>query len=161
MNVTWLCKSTSVQLKAWCHHPTSHYQSQCWPRSTSPYGITRPQWVVFISETRQLLHVWRAVHSAMLITKYQICTFVWLWMMHISHLLQICLNYPQELELVGRKSIMSFNWYEFFISTYGSRGLCGNSRFVFSIIPRYWDGATVWNSRSGRQVSAYPTWPIQ
>ena len=30
---------------AWCHQATSHYMSQCWPRSMSPYGITRPQWV--------------------------------------------------------------------------------------------------------------------
>ena len=30
---------------AWCCQATSHYLSQCWPRSMSPYGITRPQWV--------------------------------------------------------------------------------------------------------------------
>ena len=30
---------------AWCRQATSHYLSQCWPRSMSPYGITRPQWV--------------------------------------------------------------------------------------------------------------------
>ena len=24
----------------WCHEATSHYLSQCWPRSTSPYGIS-------------------------------------------------------------------------------------------------------------------------
>ena len=24
---------------------TSRYLSQCWPRSVSPYGVTRPQWV--------------------------------------------------------------------------------------------------------------------
>ena len=38
-------KSTLVQEMAWCHQPTSHYLSQCWPRSLSPYGVTRPQWV--------------------------------------------------------------------------------------------------------------------
>ena len=38
-------KSTSAQVMAWCHQATSHYLSQCWPRSLSPYGITRPQWV--------------------------------------------------------------------------------------------------------------------
>ena len=38
-------KSTLVQVMAWCHHATSHYLSQCWPRSLSPYGVTRPQWV--------------------------------------------------------------------------------------------------------------------
>ena len=30
-------KSTLVQA-------TSHYLDQCWPRSMSPYGVTRPQW---------------------------------------------------------------------------------------------------------------------
>ena len=25
--------------------PSGHYLSQCWPRSMSPYGVTRPQWV--------------------------------------------------------------------------------------------------------------------
>ena len=38
-------KSTLVQVMAWCHQATSHYQSQCWLRSVFPYGITRPQWV--------------------------------------------------------------------------------------------------------------------
>ena len=27
-----------------CLHSTSHYLIQCWPRSMSPYGITRPHW---------------------------------------------------------------------------------------------------------------------
>ena len=30
---------------AWCRQSTSHYLSQCRPRSLSPYGVTRPQWV--------------------------------------------------------------------------------------------------------------------
>ena len=38
-------KSTLVQVMAWCRQATSHYLSQCWPRSVSPYGVTRPQWV--------------------------------------------------------------------------------------------------------------------
>ena len=38
-------QSTLVQVMAWCHQATSHYLSQCWPRSLSPSGITRPQWV--------------------------------------------------------------------------------------------------------------------
>ena len=38
-------KSILVQVMAWCGQATSHYLSQCWPSSTSPYGITRPQWV--------------------------------------------------------------------------------------------------------------------
>ena len=38
-------KSTLVQVMAWCRQATSHYLSQCWPRSMSPYGIIRPQCV--------------------------------------------------------------------------------------------------------------------
>ena len=38
-------KSTLVQVMAWYHEATSHYLSQCWLRSMSPYGITRPPWV--------------------------------------------------------------------------------------------------------------------
>ena len=30
---------------AWCRQATSHYLNHCWPRSLSPYGATRPQWV--------------------------------------------------------------------------------------------------------------------
>ena len=38
-------KSTLVQVMTWCRQATSHYLSQCWPSSLSPYGITRLQWV--------------------------------------------------------------------------------------------------------------------
>ena len=31
---------------AWCLQATSHYLSQCWPKSMSPYGVTTPQWVM-------------------------------------------------------------------------------------------------------------------
>ena len=36
-----------IQVMAWCHQATSHYLSQCWPRSVRshmPYGVSRPQW---------------------------------------------------------------------------------------------------------------------
>ena len=38
-------KSTLILVMAWCRQATSHYLNQCWPRSMSPYGITRPRWV--------------------------------------------------------------------------------------------------------------------
>ena len=37
-------ESKLVQVMAWCHQTTSHFLKQCWPRSMSPYGITRLQW---------------------------------------------------------------------------------------------------------------------
>ena len=45
-------QSTLVQVMAWCRQATSHYLSQCWPRSQSPYGFTRPQWVKNNYKTR-------------------------------------------------------------------------------------------------------------
>ena len=41
-------KSTLVQVMAWYRQATSHYLSQCWPRSMSPNGVTRPQWVKMV-----------------------------------------------------------------------------------------------------------------
>ena len=57
-------QSILVQVMAWCHQATSHYLSQCWPRSLSPYGVTRPQrvkkkWVTATSWSS--LEAWRAV----------------------------------------------------------------------------------------------------
>ena len=55
-----------VQAMAWFHQAISHYMSQCWPRSKSPYGvtITRPQWDVsqHFSDIRQAS--WRLKPSA-------------------------------------------------------------------------------------------------
>ena len=49
MRLMWLDlpddKSTLVKVMAWCCQATSHYLSQCWPRSMLPYSVTRPQWV--------------------------------------------------------------------------------------------------------------------
>ena len=36
-------KSTLVQVMALCHQATSHYLSQCWLSSSSPYGVARSQ----------------------------------------------------------------------------------------------------------------------
>ena len=38
-------KSTLVQVMTWCLTAPSHYLSQCWLTSLSPYDVTRPQWV--------------------------------------------------------------------------------------------------------------------
>ena len=38
-------KSTLVRVMVRCCQAPSHYLSQCWPRSMSSYGATKPQWV--------------------------------------------------------------------------------------------------------------------
>ena len=48
-------KSKLVQVMAWCHQAASHYLSQCWPWSLSPYGFARPQWV--LSTKHALSHI--------------------------------------------------------------------------------------------------------
>ena len=40
-------ESAVVHVMARCYHATSHYLSQCWPRSMLPYGIARPWWVTY------------------------------------------------------------------------------------------------------------------
>ena len=50
-------KSTLVQVMAWCRQAASHYLSQCCPRSLSPYGVTRPQWVKKDKLNTSCLHV--------------------------------------------------------------------------------------------------------
>ena len=52
-------QSTLVQVMAWCRQATSHYLSQCWPRSFSPYGVTRPQLVKLLNTISSLFHFTR------------------------------------------------------------------------------------------------------
>ena len=48
--LTWISlyltddKSTLIQVMTWCPQAAGHYLSKCRPRSTSTYGVTRPQW---------------------------------------------------------------------------------------------------------------------
>ena len=53
-------QSTLVQVMAWCRQATSHYLSQCWLRSLSPYGDNelRPQWVKTCSQTSMNIRAW-------------------------------------------------------------------------------------------------------
>ena len=50
-------KSTLVQVMAWCRQAASHYLSQCCPRSLSPYGVTRPQWVKADQHETHLINI--------------------------------------------------------------------------------------------------------
>ena len=49
-------KSTLAQVMAWCHQVTSRYLSQCWPRSVSTYGVTRPNCVKLILQQNSFPH---------------------------------------------------------------------------------------------------------
>ena len=52
-------KSTLVQVMAWCRQATSHYLSQCWPRSMSPYGILGPnELIILVNDWHIILTHW-------------------------------------------------------------------------------------------------------
>ena len=51
-------KSTLVQVMAWCRQATIHSLSQCWPRSMSPNGVTRPQWVKRDDNNTNVMNFW-------------------------------------------------------------------------------------------------------
>ena len=44
---TWMSLDFADDQSTLVPSGTSHYLSQCWPRSLSPYGVTRPEWVKF------------------------------------------------------------------------------------------------------------------
>ena len=58
-------KSTLVQAMAWCRQATSHYLNQCWPRSPTPYGVIRPQWVNQFYETHEAYSDWAGLANSM------------------------------------------------------------------------------------------------
>ena len=68
-------ESTLVQVMDWCRQAKSHYMSQSWPRSMSPNGVTRPQWVNIthwgLSQLADILQAvfWHAV-------SWQICWYI-------------------------------------------------------------------------------------
>ena len=43
-------KFKSTLVMAWPRQSTGHYLSQCWPRSMSPNGITRPRYMILLLE---------------------------------------------------------------------------------------------------------------
>ena len=68
-----LKEEMKTSVMAWCRQATSHYLSQWWPRSLSPYGITRPQWV----NSRSLCICHRTVSSAHPMLTYLRVESVW------------------------------------------------------------------------------------
>ena len=50
--------STLVQVVVWCRQASSHYLSQCWPRSMSTYGVTRLQWMNSLRHSDAYMRLW-------------------------------------------------------------------------------------------------------
>ena len=84
-------QSTLVQVMAWCRQATSHYLSQCWPRSLSPYGVTRSEWVNvsdvetrIFGKTRPLN--WLAVDAWLFVSPGHLQSWYWLFRKHVNEL---------------------------------------------------------------------------
>ena len=86
-------ESTVDQVMAWCHQASSHYLSQCWPRSVSPYGVTRPQRVKYNCD-----EVWASLYHDISYSHYNDVTtstmafhgkcFIW-WHHHAISIIEI------------------------------------------------------------------------
>ena len=75
-------KSTLVQVMAWCRQAPSHYLSQCWPRSISPYGISRLQWVNLSFDPHAIfsggeIHITRSHCNQSFQLNVKILFFIW------------------------------------------------------------------------------------
>ena len=93
-------KLTLVQvIIVWCRQAASHYLSQCWPRSMSPYGINRPQRVNMLRPGYAVcvyickyiyIYLWT---GSLLVQAMALCLsgttplpkpMLWFWTLHIS-----------------------------------------------------------------------------
>ena len=99
-------KSTLFQVMAWCRQATSRYLSQYWPRSLSPFGVTRPQWV---KQTKELVSC-RFVNQILLFC----CSVILTYCMRHVHACSIhslwCLLYSFNWDLRWLKQTFETNW---------------------------------------------------
>ena len=70
-------ESTLAQVMAWCLTAPSHYLSQCWPRSISPYGLTRLQWVNHQTWAEFILEKIKIYLHFFIISQHWICADSW------------------------------------------------------------------------------------
>ena len=86
-------KSTLVWVNAWCRQVTSHYLSQCWPRTKSTYSVIKPRSIKLSNEGHFFLnetgaYVWKTFVDAR--------PYVWACEFHIrinyviSYLWSVC-----------------------------------------------------------------------
>ena len=106
-------ESTLIQVMAWCCQAKSHYLSQCWPRSVSRYGVSRPQWVnilivqifshsfvenlnspliiLFVKKPNMSRHTMTVVQSSAVITQSNLSRY-YIWYCDDSSRMQITLH---------------------------------------------------------------------
>ena len=85
-------KSTLVQVMAWCRQATSHYLSQCWPSSMSPYGVTRAQWVNQNRHFQSGKCIWNVICKMVAIRwwHFHIHFLEWQWLYVDENFTEVC-----------------------------------------------------------------------
>ena len=86
---------------AWCRQAPSHYLSQCWPRSLSPYGVTRPQRVDIQYERGYCKNCLQS--SAWRMNQSPCCKFFLFW----SFVESYCLILSQKIVFILDKKLVS------------------------------------------------------
>ena len=90
---------------AWYHQAISHFQSQCWSRSLSPYDLTRLQWV-----------------NSCLRLPDRIKNMPWYLEEHVIHNVELCLMTnlirfaEQLLCMMLPVMVANFCWQQFYVN---------------------------------------------
>ena len=111
-------QSTLVQVMAWCRQASNHYLSQCWPRSMSPYGITKPQWVNISAISIKYILPWYSkwydpceMKSHFIISKSfcRVCLYVFL-----------SKDFDKQIKLICYQSsfLLKQFWFSYIINTF-------------------------------------------
>ena len=90
--------STLGQLMAWCRQTSSHYLSQCWPRSISSYSVTRLQCV-------ELSHVFdpsdlTTINTNLVMNKFHCNSHKSSWNICVKYTIHL-IKYAHGLQFVG------------------------------------------------------------
>ena len=84
-------KSTFVQAMAWCLQATSHYLSQCWPRSMLPYGVIGQQSI----NTVILLQCQITIEKQLRWLSWHTCMTIGIWNSDACRIFRALLNIQQ------------------------------------------------------------------
>ena len=106
-----------VLIMAWSHQVTSHYWSQCWPKSMLPHGIT---WQLWIKKNSITIEIWRiydfALIKILILLQYDFsmtfnCDQNCQWNRPLT--CKVCVHHTINYYLYLRKSIQSLHVYPF------------------------------------------------
>ena len=128
-------KSTLVQVMACCLRASSHYLNQCWPRSPTPYGVTRPN---------ELNHSLKTHSPLVSVHDNQMCFTTSIYMMESVPLL-VAINNVEYVfcgKLFGKFSSMLFSFDRFYYLGWEETIL--SVHFVWNILQLYTIGFCWW-----------------